>query len=226
MQSTLFELTDQPSTTAAAPRCRMCSRPAYWSQRTRQWSMYCASRACVNRQRLCQSCGGQFHINVDGAGTKYCSLDCKQAGYTIAYRAKNGATRCAWCNHEAKGVRRNSSAVWPYICRPCIDPIKHLVDRLKDHRVSHERVRQLKDDPGCEVCGEDLVAKVQDSKGRPRSRLVVDHDHNCCPGGKSCGRCVRGLICGTCNAAAGMMRDDPRLTRALAAYLERATDES
>lgn len=50
--------------------------------------------------------------------------------------------------------------------------------------------------------------------------LSVDHDHGCCPGDRSCGRCIRGLLCAACNLAIGMMRDDPARLRAAAAYIE------
>ena len=33
----------------------------------------------------------------------------------------------------------------------------------------------------------------------------VDHDHNCCPGRKSCGKCLRGLLCSECLTLASIM---------------------
>lgn len=53
-----------------------------------------------------------------------------------------------------------------------------------------------------------------------KRKLSVDHDHSCCSGETSCGKCVRGLICNPCNVALGMMKDNPALLRRAADYLE------
>jgi hypothetical protein len=47
-------------------------------------------------------------------------------------------------------------------------------------------------------------------------RLCVDHDHNCCSGRISCGKCVRGLLCNRCNLGLGGFDDDiSKLLKAL-----------
>lgn len=65
---------------------------------------------------------------------------------------------------------------------------------------------------GCAICGSRPSGRVK--------RLAVDHDHGCCPGELSCGKCVRGLLCNSCNRLLGMALDDPGRLRAAIAYLE------
>jgi hypothetical protein len=65
---------------------------------------------------------------------------------------------------------------------------------------------------GCAICGS--------KKAGGRGEFHVDHDHACCPGAKSCGNCVRGLLCALCNVALGAFRDDPELLRQAINYLD------
>lgn len=49
--------------------------------------------------------------------------------------------------------------------------------------------------------------------------LSVDHDHACCSGKTSCGRCVRSLVCTTCNKMLGHMKDDLEFVERVYLYL-------
>ncbi|NKX56269.1 endonuclease domain-containing protein [Arthrobacter mobilis] len=51
-------------------------------------------------------------------------------------------------------------------------------------------------------------------------RLSVDHNRKCCPTYKSCGRCVRRLLCHRCNWIVGRAEESAELLRNLAAYIE------
>lgn len=68
---------------------------------------------------------------------------------------------------------------------------------------------------GCQICGE-----------VPEVNYHVDHDHACCPGNGSCGKCVRGVVCVRCNMLVdkyerGKLRlDNPRLKKIIR-YLDR-----
>lgn len=63
----------------------------------------------------------------------------------------------------------------------------------------------------CAICG------TTDPGGR--GGFHVDHDRNCCPGKKSCGLCLRGLLCALCNTGLGSFRDDPFALKSAMAYL-------
>lgn len=59
-------------------------------------------------------------------------------------------------------------------------------------------------------------------KGTWSRVLVVDHDHSCCPGEKTCGNCLRGLLCGSCNAGLGWFKNSPEIMRAAIEYINTA----
>jgi Recombination endonuclease VII len=82
--------------------------------------------------------------------------------------------------------------------------------------ISQERFNEMLEAQGyaCAMCGEPF---------REGDRIFADHDHTCCPKqvkatAKTCGRCVRGLLCFRCNTALGYIEKYGALARA---YLDR-----
>jgi hypothetical protein len=79
------------------------------------------------------------------------------------------------------------------------------------HGLTLDAVQAMLDaqDGRCAVCVSPLVAPH------------IDHDHSCCPGITSCGKCVRGLLCLSCNHMLGKAYDKPEVLEAAARYLRR-----
>lgn len=88
---------------------------------------------------------------------------------------------------------------------------------MKRYNISEERVIELRAVERCEICGE---------RPEPEKKLNIDHDHACCSGQFSCGKCVRGMLCQRCNKGIAFLRDSLTLLRVGMSYLEghRATD--
>jgi len=52
----------------------------------------------------------------------------------------------------------------------------------------------------CAICGTD--------KSGGKGRFHIDHNHDCCLGKTSCGKCIRGLLCTRCNVGIAMFQDN------------------
>lgn len=67
---------------------------------------------------------------------------------------------------------------------------------------------------GCALCG----ALEHGRKYKGNISFSVDHDHKCCDTEYTCGKCVRGLLCNTCNTKIGafenLFRDTEWLMKA------------
>lgn len=111
---------------------------------------------------------------------------------------------------ERQRQRRNAS-------RPPYDPVAarrwKQAYRLSSYGLTQEAFGRLLDAQGhaCWMC----LEPFEDGQ-----RICIDHDHKCCPDDrKSCGRCVRGLLCMSCNTALGIIESK---SEQASAYLSRA----
>jgi hypothetical protein len=102
-------------------------------------------------------------------------------------------------------------------CKTCVQLHKSTPERLNRIKYQIDFNAMWEQQGGlCALCKGPMLPK-----GKELTSVSVDHDHNCCPANKSCGRCVRGLIHQRCNMVVGYSGDDPQLLEDAAAYLRR-----
>lgn len=105
-------------------------------------------------------------------------------------------------------------------CRECVR--KRTAERhyVSTYGMTEDELKLMLHDQGhaCAVCGTPAGEEAQSGlnpgthKRRNSLGLVVDHCHT--------NGHVRGLLCSSCNMALGSAKDDPKILRALAQYLE------
>lgn len=85
------------------------------------------------------------------------------------------------------------------------------------YELTEERYNEMlaAQDYRCAIC-------FTDDPGTSKGGWLVDHNHSCCAGKKSCGECVRGLLCRSCNSGIGYLRDNVLLLQSAIDYLNRA----
>ena len=94
-------------------------------------------------------------------------------------------------------------------------------DKQRKYGLTSAQIKNILDAQygSCAACMSEITLDVTANVPHSR-RASVDHDHACCPGETSCGKCIRGLLCGHCNRILGLVGDSRTTLLALAAYLK------
>jgi len=99
-------------------------------------------------------------------------------------------------------------------CRAC-ERLNNKTQNVKRYGISVEQFDELlsSQDGKCAIC----KGKFWDEVSSPH----IDHDHTCCNGQmRSCGKCIRGLLCRGCNQVLGCAKDDIEVLKAAIKYLK------
>lgn len=158
----------------------------------------------ANAERPCKRPGCPAHA-------MYRHSYCEEHATSINYKVRAGwlgpavEQRCGRCLKTFVIQRRQSWSpvmeVWSEFCADCHRDSPLSLKTLQGHRVPTELVRvwlRLGDQLPCGICGRRLIRKS--GVAQPS----IDHDHACCGGQKSCGQCIRGVLCQRCNSALGV----------------------
>lgn len=150
----------------------------------------------------------------------FCSVDCRNANRKPKPE-NDGKKRCSSCHQilpiSSFGINRTTRDKLMRQCRVCNNSRVNKYNKNNSKRVygkpaylrhglSRSAYENLMDKQGwsCAICN------VKSDK------FVIDHDHACCPGAYSCGNCIRGVLCHSCNSGIGFFADSvDRLTSAM-----------
>lgn len=88
--------------------------------------------------------------------------------------------------------------------------------RLKNHSITADQYDALLASQGG-MCANNSCRSRDPGAGR--KNMCIDHDHSCCSGQNSCGKCIRGLLCMSCNLMLGHAKDRESVLFGLVEYL-------
>jgi hypothetical protein len=187
------------------------TKRGYCSTHNTQWNKFGAVRPVKFSRPApggkCEICNVQI---PEGRRRKVCSKACAQR--KSRHRGERPkVTDCLGCGVEISlivrrqdGRLRRSDKKW---CNDCADG--KVRRRVYKYDILPEQYAAA-NARGCEICR------------RTDVNVHVDHDHDCCPGDYTCGKCIRGFLCGSCNRAVGLFNDNIEIILAAATYMQRS----
>jgi hypothetical protein len=139
----------------------------------------------------CVACNQYYKVSPKkyGAARNTCSPECLEKWFKAADKAREASKPA----REPKPYKSGDGRKYRY--------------SLSDDAFNAMLAEQ---DYCCLICGRTEPG----SKG-----WQIDHDHSCCEGQKTCGACVRGILCVKCNVGLGYFDDSENRLELAAEYL-------
>lgn len=151
------------------------------------------------------------HWNYEQYGK--CKNECNQP----AANSKGFCHNCIKRNGKAPSTRRDGT------CSKCGNTLNYDL-RCSICRKIEQKNNNLKRRYGITIDQWNLILSKQNNVckicKRDSKRFVVDHNHLCCPEIKTCGECIRGIICENCNRAIGLVDDSAEILYNMIKYLK------
>ena len=177
----------------------------------------CSVDGCTNKYARAGFCSTHYKRNKLHGNPLISHADriCERCGEIYTPNSPR-QKRCVPC--YPLYIQEYNKAYFPNYSK--VNPDRKVIWRLKNYSLTIDQYEdKLKEQNyKCEICNEEVPSKNQVVS----SGLSVDHDHSCCAGtGKSCGDCLRGLICNNCNSALGFFDDNVERYESAAKYLRK-----
>jgi len=201
----------------------MCTR-CYSEYRRRNKDVPTQKRTDWSQEHFCTTCDKKMRkpgTTVEDtviAGTRGC---CRRCSNIRNQRARGVQPRKyvksdeygKWCtacfryfrydsNSFNKGVGLNNLIA---ACKRCTT--------IKKHGITFKQFSDMLEAQGgvCAICKTSSLDTVRG--------FHIDHDHACCPKTQSCGKCIRGILCGRCNPAIGLLKEDAEIIKNALIYI-------
>jgi hypothetical protein len=190
------------STFSDTRKCSRCKSngPFYRNKNTKDGLNSICVSCKIEQQRINKGATKRESNIINGV--RYCTICGKSDGPFAKTKARSPDGLNSRCN-----PCRNAEAVKSFAT---VGRAAYLLRTYGLTLQAYENL--LKSQKGkCKLCG-------ADDPGCGWKSFAVDHDHSCCPGSKTCGKCIRALLCSRCNLGLGFVE---RMTLGkVAEYLE------
>jgi len=161
--------------------------------------------------------GSVDFVKQNKTGPKECyAIDChriaKAKGLCDAHYARFKRNGESFSNSSIRKIKYYTDSdvciIPKCIQKPhALDLCRTHYSQQKAHKIDFSTILDLFDN-GCMVC-------------EKREDLQIDHDHKICNDKFACEKCFRGILCGACNRALGIMTDDVSKLKKMIQYIQK-----